>query len=86
MTPNVKFLFQGPIGLDGPPGEPGPKGDKGDKGAVGSPGYEILNKDQVQGFLFTNPVLNFSSISFYSNKPEQAIENSIAIQKRNKNY
>ena len=61
MTPNVKFLFQGPIGLDGPPGEPGPKGDKGDKGAVGSPGYEILNKDQVQGFLFTNPVLNFSS-------------------------
>ena len=47
MLINVKFPFQGPIGLDGPPGEPGPKGDKGDKGAVGSPGYEILNKDQV---------------------------------------
>ena len=47
LMSNVKFPFQGPIGLDGPPGEPGPKGDKGDKGAVGSPGYEILNKDQV---------------------------------------
>ena len=41
------FEFQGPIGLDGPRGEPGPKGEVGDKGNVGSPGYEILNKDQV---------------------------------------
>ena len=39
--------FQGPIGLDGPPGEGGPPGEKGEKGAVGSPGYEILNKEQV---------------------------------------
>ena len=39
--------FPGPIGLDGPPGEAGPKGDKGEKGAIGSPGYEILDKEQV---------------------------------------
>ena len=41
------FQFKGPIGLDGPRGEPGPKGDMGDKGDVGSPGYEMLNNDQV---------------------------------------
>ena len=47
MLLSLFFQFQGPIGLDGPRGEPGPKGDMGDKGDVGSPGYEMLNNDQV---------------------------------------
>ena len=47
MLISLFFQFKGPIGLDGPRGEPGPKGDMGDKGDVGSPGYEMLNNDQV---------------------------------------